>query len=63
VYSKYMERTLQIKQVAGGIDHYGDGTGVAAPYELYRFVDENGNGGCWYAKIENAERSWERRSK
>ena len=33
---------------------------VVPPHTLYRYVDENGKGGCWYAKIENARRSWDR---
>lgn len=50
-------KQLQTKESAGWVND--DGT-VIAPHTLYRFVDENGRGGCWYAKIENAERSWKR---
>jgi hypothetical protein len=46
---------LQTKQSAGWRNDDGS---LVAPHTLYRYVDENGRGGCWYAKIENARRSW-----
>lgn len=34
---------------------------VATPaYTVYRFVDADGKGGCWYSTIEKAELSWSR---
>jgi hypothetical protein len=50
-------KTLQTKTAPG----YTTDEGVAIPeHTLYRFVDENGKGGCWYSKIESAEKSWAR---
>lgn len=27
---------------------------------LYRYTDENGEGGCWFESLERAETSWQR---
>lgn len=52
-----MTKTLNTKQ--GGQWTSDDGvTFPAAP--LYRFEDENGEGGCWYSSLERAEVSWSR---
>jgi hypothetical protein len=48
---------LQTKESKGWTNEDGN---TVAPHTLYRYVDSNGKGGCWYAKIENARRSWDR---
>lgn len=53
----YGTKILQTKESAGWVTDDGR---IIPPHTLYRFVDESGKGGCWYTKIENAERSWER---
>jgi uncharacterized protein YqjF (DUF2071 family) len=53
-----MTKTLEVKQGSEWTNDLGQ-TFPAAP--LYRYVDENGKGGCWYSTIEHAERSWQRR--
>jgi hypothetical protein len=54
-----MPRTLQTKVAKSYTLEDGR---LIPPHTLYRFVDRNGNGGCWYAKLENALKSWERRT-
>ena len=35
---------------------------IATPaYTVYRFVDADGKGGCWYESMDKAELSWARR--
>jgi predicted secreted protein len=57
-----MTKTLQTKQVAGGTDHYGEGTGTAAPYALFRFVDTDNDrdvrNATWRSTVEAAEKAW-----
>jgi hypothetical protein len=57
-YKEATQVQIQEKQSAGWRN--ADGT-VVPPHTLYRYVDESGKGGCWYASIENARRSWDRR--
>ena len=52
-----MTKTLNTKQGSEWTNDEGQ-TFPAAP--LYRFEDENGEGGCWYSTIEQAEVSWGR---
>lgn len=52
-----MTKTLNTKQAQG----YTTDDGQTIPgHTLYRFVDENGEGGCWYSSLERAETSWTR---
>ena len=52
-----MTKTLNTKQ---GSEWTND-EGVTFPAAtLYRFEDENGEGGCWYESLERAETSWNR---
>lgn len=54
-----MTKTLQTKQIPAGIpDYSGDGKPSQA-HTLYRYVDEDGKGGCWYRDLEHAEKSWQ----
>jgi hypothetical protein len=52
-----MTKTLLIKEAPGYVTDDGQQIPI---HTLYRFVDENGKGGCWYSKIEQAGRSWDR---
>lgn len=52
-----MTKTLNTKQGSEWTNDLGQ-TFPAAP--LYRFEDENGEGGCWYSTLELAETSWTR---
>lgn len=52
-----MTKTLNTKQVQG----YTTDDGQTIPARtLYRYEDENAEGGCWYSTIERAETSWTR---
>jgi hypothetical protein len=52
-----MIKTLNTKQAPG----YTDDAGNEWPeHTLYRFTDENGQGGCWFGSLERAETSWQR---
>lgn len=57
-----MTKTLQTKVSQGGMDHYGEGTGYAAPYELYRFVDTDDprdvRNATWRSTVAAAEKAW-----
>ena len=53
-----LDRKLQVKSADGYVTDDGQ---IVPPHNLYRYVDENGKGGCWYASPENAEKSWQRR--
>ncbi len=58
-------KTLQTKTVGpytaeGMIAGPADTISTPA-YDVFRFVDENGKGGCWYSTLEKAETSWNRR--
>jgi hypothetical protein len=50
-------KTLQTKQ---GTEWTNDAGQTFPAQTLYRFVDENGKGGCWYGTLERAEMSWTR---
>lgn len=53
-----MTKTLQTKHIPAGIpDYSGDGHPSEA-HTLYRFVDADGKGGCWYRDLDRAEKSW-----
>ena len=52
-----MTKTLNTKQ---GSEWTNDEGQTFAAQTLYRFTDENGQGGCWYTTLERAETSWER---
>jgi hypothetical protein len=52
-----MQGTLKVKRAPGYTTD--DGT-VVPEHDLYRFVDDAGKGGCWYSKVENAQKSWDR---
>ena len=52
-----MTKTLNTKQ---GSEWTNDEGQTFPAQTLYRFEDENGEGGCWYTTIERAEVSWGR---
>lgn len=52
-----MTKTLNTKQ---GSEWTNDEGQTFPAQTLYRFEDENGEGGCWYASLEAAGKSWER---
>ena len=52
-----MTKTLNTKQ---GSEWTNDEGQTFPARTLYRFTDENGEGGCWFDSLERAETSWER---
>ena len=57
VYYLAMTKTLNTKTAPA----YTTDEGVSIPpHTLYRYTDEDGKGGCWYSKLEQAETSWQR---
>jgi len=52
-----MTKTLNTKQGSEWTNDEGQTFPAAT---LYRFEDENGEGGCWFESLERAETSWQR---
>lgn len=52
-----MIKTLKTKQGSEWTNDEGQTFPAAT---LYRFEDENGQGGCWYSTLGRAETSWTR---